>query len=262
MKSRHCGLLVKACGPSGHSRHLLKLAKAPSGHSGHLGAKRGRNALCNVSRHVRRSPFHGAVVDKPAKHARRSRDAVASHGAPSARHHPGRHHRRDQFAGDEQAGWAAGVDGRRNGQGCPGWRGWRSRWRRSRSICGASRRQGRHRARRRLGACRRLTLWHTRSPGRVIRAGSLLTHGSSCLIGDDIFPGAQRSRRVASPIRSSDDDDNTPCLGPSRSGRAPACGRRTAATKAKSMPTALHYSSVVRQSRQVVARLSPKRNER
>ena len=46
----------------------------------------------------------------------------------------------------EQAGWAAGVDGRRNGQGCPGWRGWLSRWRRSRSICGASRRQGRHRA--------------------------------------------------------------------------------------------------------------------
>ena len=36
MKSRHCGLLVKACGPSGHSGHLLKLAKAPSGHSGHL----------------------------------------------------------------------------------------------------------------------------------------------------------------------------------------------------------------------------------
>ena len=36
LKSRHCGLLVKACGPSGHSGHLLKLAKAPSGHSGHL----------------------------------------------------------------------------------------------------------------------------------------------------------------------------------------------------------------------------------
>ena len=36
MKSRHCGLLVKACGPSGHSGHLLKLAEAPSGHSGHL----------------------------------------------------------------------------------------------------------------------------------------------------------------------------------------------------------------------------------
>ena len=32
LKSRHCGLLVKACGPSGHSGHLLKLAKAPSGH--------------------------------------------------------------------------------------------------------------------------------------------------------------------------------------------------------------------------------------
>jgi len=27
LKSRHCGLLVKACGPSGHSGHLLKLAK-------------------------------------------------------------------------------------------------------------------------------------------------------------------------------------------------------------------------------------------
>ena len=36
MKRRHCGLLMKACGPSGHSGHLLKLAKAPSGHSGHL----------------------------------------------------------------------------------------------------------------------------------------------------------------------------------------------------------------------------------
>ena len=70
-------------------------------------------------------------------------------GCRECRHHPGRHHRRDQFAGDrasKQAGWAAGVDGRRNGQGCPGWRGWLSRWRRSRSICGASRRQGRHRA--------------------------------------------------------------------------------------------------------------------
>ena len=32
LKSRHCGLLVKACGPSGHSGRLLKLAKAPSGH--------------------------------------------------------------------------------------------------------------------------------------------------------------------------------------------------------------------------------------
>ena len=78
----------------------------------------------------------------------------------------------------------------------------------SRSVCGASRRQGRHRARRRLAAGRRLTLWHTRSPGRVIRAGSLLTHGSSCLIGDDIFPSAQFSRRVASPVRSSDDDES------------------------------------------------------
>ena len=29
-------MLMKACGPSGHSGHLLKLAKAPSGHSGHL----------------------------------------------------------------------------------------------------------------------------------------------------------------------------------------------------------------------------------
>ena len=98
-----------------------------------------------------------AVVDKPAKHARRafamrlqalalSRPAITPGGTTAA----------TKFAGDEQAGWAAGVDWRRNAQGCPGWRGWRSRWRRSRSICGASRRQGRHRARRRLGACRRL----------------------------------------------------------------------------------------------------------
>ena len=93
-------------------------------------------------------PRNGTVVDKRAKHARRSCGADASLGSQpwECRHHPGRHHRRDQFAGDEQAGWAAGVDGRRNAQGCPGWRGWRSRWRRSRSICGASRRQGRHRA--------------------------------------------------------------------------------------------------------------------
>ena len=190
-------------------------------------------------------PRNGTVVDKRAKHARRSCDADASLGSQpwECRHHPGQHHRRDQFAGDEQAGWAAGVDWRRNAQGCPGWRGWRSRWRRSRSICGASRRQGRHRARRRLGACRRLTLWYTRSPGRVIRAGSLLTHGRSCLIGDDIYPGAQLSRLMASPERSSDDDDNTPCLGPSRSVRALASGRGNAATKVKSMPTALHYSS-------------------
>ena len=118
---------------------------------------------------------------KPA--SKQAREADAGPGGRECRHHPGRHHRRDQFAGDEQAGWAAGVDGRRNAQGCPGWRGWRSRWRRSRSICGASRRQGRHRARGQLGACQRLTLWHTRSPGCVIRAGSLLTHGSSCLIG-------------------------------------------------------------------------------
>ena len=82
----------------------------------------------------------------PAKPARQAREADAGPGGRECRHHPGRHHRRDQFAGDEQAGWAAGVDWRRNAQGCPGWRGWRSRWRRSRSICGASRRQGRHRA--------------------------------------------------------------------------------------------------------------------
>ena len=36
LKSRHCGLLVKACGPSGHSGHLLKLARSTSGHSGQL----------------------------------------------------------------------------------------------------------------------------------------------------------------------------------------------------------------------------------
>ena len=168
----------------------------------------------------------------PAKPARQAREADAGPGGRECRHHPGRHHRRDRIAGDEQAGWAAGVDGRRNAQGCPGWRGWRSRWRRSRSICGASRPQGRHRACRRLGACRRLSLWHTRSPGRVIGAGSLLTHGTSCLIGDDIFPGAQYYRREASPVRSSDDDDNTPSLGPSRSVRALASGRGKAATKA------------------------------
>ena len=70
-----------------------------------------------------------------------------------------------------------------------------------------------------------------------------MTHGRSCLIGDDIYPGAQLSRLMASPERSSDDDDNTPCLGPSRSVRALASGRGNAATKVKSMPTALHYSS-------------------
>ena len=101
----------------------------------------------------------------------------------------------------------------------------------SRSVCGASRRQGRHRARRRLAAGRRLTLWHTRSPGRVIRAGSLLTHGSSCLIGDDIFPGAQFSRRVARP--------SAPVMTTTTrlvSGRAALGERRHpgAATKAKS----------------------------
>ena len=146
-------------------------------------------------------PHNGTVVDKRAKHARRSCDADASLGMQpwECRHHPGGTTAATSSPVTEQAGWAAGVDGRRKGQGCPGWRGWRSRWRRSRSICGASRRQGRHRARRRLAAGRRLTLWHTRSPGRVIRSGSLLTHGSSCLIGDDIFPGAQFSRRVARP---------------------------------------------------------------
>ena len=57
LKSRHCGLLVKACGPSGHSGHLLKLAKAPSGHllklakapsghSGHSGANHSRRRAC------------------------------------------------------------------------------------------------------------------------------------------------------------------------------------------------------------------------
>ena len=79
MKRRHCGLLMKACGPSGHSGHLLKLAKAPSGHllklakapsghSGHSGANRKRAVSPPSPSDILalRPAIDGAVVGGPA----------------------------------------------------------------------------------------------------------------------------------------------------------------------------------------------------
>ena len=118
LKSRHCGLLVKACGPSGHSGHLLKLAKAPSGHllklakapsghSGHSGANRKRAVSTPSTSDIlaSRPAIDGAVVVGPAmktsKASARGRCRSWRSGMPPS---PRRHHRRNRFAGDEQAG--------------------------------------------------------------------------------------------------------------------------------------------------------------